>query len=127
MKIDEDFNLNSFFEQINNGINDFSRKIKKYEIIERKGKTLIVFDACGISKEDISISIEKGNNFYTETYLVVSARTFNVELDKTYSINEKIPINTEFYEEINYEVKNGLLIVELIDKIPNTNIKINRK
>lgn len=127
MKLNEKMDFNSFFDQVNLYCNDLTKKIKGYEIINKDKKTILVFNACGIEEKDVSIKLELEDYSY-RAYLVVSASTYNEELDKTYNVFEKIAIDVDDYKEVNYEIKNGLLIVELVNNIPNTSkIKINHK
>lgn len=121
-----DFNL--FYKQLNSEIDNFVKKMKKYEVIEKKDKILVIFNAAGIKEEDIQVTKEEDSYYKDINILVVSGTTFNEKLNKTYSIKERFPIQTNLYKEINYKMEDGLLIIELVKNIVNINkIKINHK
>lgn len=121
-----DFNL--FYKQLNSEIDNFVKKMKKYEVIEKKDKILVIFNVAGIKEEDIQVTKEEDSYYKDINILVVSGATFNEKLNKTYSIKERFPIQTNLYKEINYKMEDGLLIIELVKNIVNINkIKINHK
>lgn len=127
MNFKEKTGFDFLIDQFKSDFNDLSKKIKQYEIINKENKTVIVFNACGIEEKDVSIKLEV-DKYTKKVYLIISAHSHNIDVDKDYCFYEEIPIEANAYKEISYKVTNGLLILELIDNIPDvTKIKISSK
>ena len=88
------------------------------------GNGQIITNVLGINPEDISVTVESSEYSNGRQVLKISG--------KTEFLNQNFEVNCVFtikpVESITYEVKNGLLIVELVWSKPTLpDVKINRK
>lgn len=100
---------------------------KPYQIIKDKDgkKSTIVFNALGIPKDDIKISVERQKG---QDYLTISGETKNELSNKTYNVSGQFVIDSNEVSEIDWDCKDGLLTVEIKFKEPEkSKIKINQK
>lgn len=110
----------------------FNRKEKDlypYSVVQNKakGNAVITHNVLGINKEDLSITIKPENG---ENYLVISGKTEDEALGKTYSINSRFYVpNSYDIDHVEAEVKNGLVYItlpykkEAIEETKQINIK----
>jgi len=91
------------------------RDMQPYEIVRQENKAIIVHNVLGISKDDISVTVEKVRN---ADYLIISGDTKNEITNKTYSVNSRFSINADEIKGIEWYVKDGLVIVEIEFKKP---------
>lgn len=98
---------------------------KPWQMVKEDKKTTIVFNALGIKKEDIKIDvIQEGHS----EYLTISGETKNEQLNKTYSVNGRFGIDSAEIDNISWDVKDGLLNIEIAFKEPTKpKVKINCK
>ncbi len=98
------FNDNSYW---------FNRETKDqnpWKCVEKDGKLIVVVNALGVAKENISIEVQ-GTEENNKQLLVVKGSTHNDVLDKDYSISmfwETKPLN-----QVEWDVKDGLLQMEI--------------
>ena len=96
----------------------FSRSTKDmypYEIIRKEKECIIVFNALGISKENIKVNIDKVRG---TDYLVISGEEKNEVTNKPYSVNGRFAVDANEIENIEWYVKDGLLYVYVYFKQP---------
>lgn len=89
----------------------FSRNIKDmypYEIIRKDNCATIVFNALGLSKDNIKVSTDKTRG---TDYLVISGEQKNAVTGKTYSVNGRFLIDANEIKNIEWKVQDGLLYV----------------
>lgn len=100
---------------------------KPYQIIkDRDGKkSTIIFNALGISKSDIKISVERQKG---QDYLTISGETKNELSSKTYNVSGQFIIDSNEINEIDWDCENGILTIEIkFKEMEKSNIKINKK
>lgn len=105
----------------------FNRDIldnKPYRMVKSEKSTKIYLNCLGINASDIAVKVEtEGRN----SYLTISGETQIKDL-QTYSVGAKFLINPDEIQSIDYETKNGLLIVDVVFKtIEKPTIPINNK
>lgn len=94
----------------------FNRREKDmtpYSVVQNKakGEAVITHNILGIDKKDLSIAIKPENG---ENYLVISGKTEDDRLGKTYTINSRFFVPDCYdIEHIEAEVKNGLVYITL--------------
>lgn len=107
---------------------NFSRSTKDlypYEIVKQEDGCTIVFNALGISKENVKIDFDKSRG---TDYLLISGENKNKVTNKNYSINARFIVDTNEIKDINWYVQDGLLYIEITYKRPEKpQIKINYK
>ena len=106
----------------------FSRPIldnKPYQMVKEDKKTTIIFNALGIKKEDIKISInQEGRN----SYLTISGETKNEVLNRNCSVSGNFLVNLDSIDHIDYDTHDGLLVIEIYFKqAEKIKVQINRK
>lgn len=98
---------------------------KPYQIIKNDKISTIVFNALGVAESDVKVTVEREHGV---DYLQISAETKNETLNKTFSVSGKFNVDGETVDKIDYELKDGLLYVEVYFKVPEpSNIKITKK
>lgn len=105
----------------------FNRDIldsKPYTMVKKDKSTVIYLNCLGVNEKDIQITTNsEGRN----NYLSITGET-KIEDLQTYNVSAKFLINPEEIESIDYETKNGLLIVTVTFKtISKPDIPIKRK
>lgn len=107
----------------------FNRETKDlfpYRLIEKDGKFIVVLNALGIAKEDITVDV-KGTSDPREQLLVINGNTHNEVLDKDYNVN----IAFKVYRTINsieWDAKDGIVQLTLSFAEPvKPNVNIIRK
>lgn len=96
----------------------FNRSTKDmypYEIVRDEEKSTILFNALGISKDNIKINFDKSRG---TDYLVISGEQKNEVINKTYSVNGRFIIDANEIKDINWKVQDGLLYVNVYFKQP---------
>lgn len=91
----------------------FTRNLKDmypYEIIRKDNKATIVHNVVGLSKDDIKIEPEREGN---ADYLVISGEKKNEITNKIYSINSRFSVNVDEIKDVQWEVKDGLLYIDV--------------
>jgi len=97
----------------------FTRPIKDmypYEIVREGNKTTIVFNALGLSKENIKVDFDKIRG---TDYLVISGEQKNDVTGRTYSVNGRFAIDVNEIKKIEWKCKDGLLYVDVYFKQPD--------
>lgn len=100
---------------------------KPYQIIKDKDgkKSTIIFNALGIKKDNIEVSIERNQG---QDYLTISGETKNELMNKAYNVSGRFVIDSNEVDEIDWDCSDGLLVIEIKFKEPEkSNIKINKK
>lgn len=107
---------------------NFNRSIKDmspYQIKRYKDHTTLVHNVVGIKKEDLHINLEPDRN---TTYLVITGETKNDVLGSTYNVNSRFSVNKDEVSKVEWEVKDGLLYVDIFYKEPEkVNIEIKER
>lgn len=94
----------------------FNRNIKDlypYEIVKKENQSTIVFNALGISKNNIKVTFDKIKG---TDYLVISGEQKNEVTNKTYSVNGRFSIDANEIKNIDWKVQDGLLYVNVYFK-----------
>lgn len=89
----------------------FTRNIKDmypYEIIRKDNCATIVFNALGLSKDNIKVNTDKTRG---TDYIVISGEQKNAVTGKTYSVNGRFLIDANEIKNIEWKVQDGLLYV----------------
>lgn len=97
---------------------NFQRSIKDmkpYEVVKTNDKSTVVFNVLGLSKENISVTVEKQRG---TDYLVISGEQKNEITNKTYSVNGRFIIDVNEVKNIEWRVKDGLLYIDVYFKQP---------
>ena len=84
-----------------------------YEIVRKDKECVIVFNALGISKDNISVDFDKYRN---TDYLVISGEEKNEVTNKTYSVNGRFSVDANKIKNIEWKVQDGLLYVHVYFK-----------
>lgn len=104
----------------------FNRPIKDlfpYKEKHLKDKDVLVFNVVGLSKDDISVKVEKEGQI---NYLNINGEKTDKMTEEPYNIKARFSIDTDKIANITYKVENGLLYVNLFYKEPKkSNIEIN--
>jgi HSP20 family molecular chaperone IbpA len=104
---------------------EFLKDMNPYEIIRKDNSSIIVHNIVGIPKEDIHIDLKKENKV---DYLVISGETKNEVTNRTYSISSRFRVDSDEIKDIDWEVKDGLLYVEVhFKESQKPDIKISYK
>lgn len=104
----------------------FTRSTKDmypYEIIRKEKECTIVFNALGISKDNIQVTTDKVRG---AEYIVISGEEKNDVTGKSYSVNGRFSVDASEINSIEWNVKDGLLYVHVYFKQaekPQINIK----
>ena len=99
------------------------KEVKAYRVIESESGYKIIFNALGVDKEDIEVKLLQNN-------LYVRGKTEDDDIEFTNSVNYQLNVSnlTHKIEKIEYQLKNGLLVVHLIlEQQKNKNITIQYK
>lgn len=99
------------------------REAYGYKVLTTERGYQLVLNTLGIRPEDIDINLNKD-------VLAISGKTENKTIEFTNSVNYKFNIHNIKNDllEVNYEVQDGLTVVDLIlKKNKADNIKIKRK
>jgi HSP20 family molecular chaperone IbpA len=89
----------------------FNRSIKDcypYEIVRKESQSIIVFNALGLGKDNVTVTIDKLKG--TE-YLLISGEQKNEITNKTYSVNGRFVVDSSSIKGIDWKVQDGLLYV----------------
>ena len=114
------FDLDSFFDW-DKPAYTFSRPVhdmKPYMIKTLEDRVVIVHNIVGIEPDDIKVSIvnEDGRDS-----LVIEGVTHNDVLNYDYKVSSKFGIvSADVFKSVTYEVKDGLLYINLFKKEPET-------
>lgn len=84
-----------------------------YEIIRKDDECTIVFNALGISKDNIKVDFDKSRG---TDYLVISGEEKNEVTNKNYSVNGRFSIDVNEIKSIEWKVQDGLLYVYIYFK-----------
>lgn len=90
---------------------NFSRSIKDmhpYEVIRKENQCTIVFNALGISKDNIDVSFDKSRG---TDFLLISGEQKNDVTDKNYSVNARFSVDVNEIDNVEWHVQDGLLYV----------------
>lgn len=79
-----------------------------YEIVRKDDECIIVFNALGISKDNIKVTFDK---YRSADYLVISGEEKNEVTDKTYSVNGRFSVDVNEIKNIEWKLQDGLLYV----------------
>jgi len=97
-----------------------------YEIVKHEDRTTIIHNCIGIPEAFIKLSIESKDNGFS--YLVIKGTCTDEELGNTYSIDSRFTIMESRISNIEWKTRNGILIVDIVFKKPETkSIPIQRK
>lgn len=88
---------------------------KPYKIVKKENEYLIIFNALGIKKEDISVNVEREHGM---DYLSISGETKNETMNKTYSVSGRFSIDGETIKNIEWTTNDGLLEIAVFLKKP---------
>lgn len=94
----------------------FHRNIKDmypYEIVRKDNQSIIVFNALGLSKDNIKVTFDKVRG---TDYLLINGEQKNEVTNKTYSVNGRFLIDVNEVKNIDWKVKDGLLYVNVYFK-----------
>lgn len=84
-----------------------------YEIVRQDDKSTIVFNALGLSKDNITVNLDKSRG---TDYLVISGEQKNEVTNKTYSVNGRFSIDANEVKNIDWKIQDGLLYVNIYFK-----------
>ena len=88
-----------------------------YKVInDDDGKTTIIHQAIGLAKDDISISV---NPTHGMDVLEIKGETVD-KFECKYFIHSRFFIGRDTIERIEYTTENGILIIDIFKKIPET-------
>lgn len=104
--LDWDSDFYSFFRNV--------KDMYPYQIIRKEGKTIIIFNALGVDKKDITVDLEKSRG---TDYLVIRGKTDD-PIGGTYSVNGRFVVDSNEIKNIECECKNGLLFITINWKQP---------
>ncbi len=126
LKIKEDNMMRTIFDELLDLNNEMNRIFKNYNysgekwantnVYENKDDYVIVSKLPGVAKSDINISIkdhtlkitgERKKDQYDKANLLLNER-HNGKFERNFILNEKVDMNN-----INAEMKNGLLMIKL--------------
>ncbi len=106
----------------------FSRTLKDvtpYEFVKDENKTIIIHNIVGLSKDDISVSLEKENKI---DYLKITGEKKNAITNKTYSVSSRFGVDADEIDNIEWYVEDGILYITVWFKKPEKpNINITYK
>lgn len=104
---------------------DFTRAVhdnSPYKIYREEDEVTIAHNILGIDEKDLSLRVENEDCF---SYLVISGKSNDGYSD--YCVDSRFAFDAEKYEKIDYTIKNGILYITLLKKVPNKpEISINR-
>jgi len=96
-----------------------------YKLIsdDENEEDVILYDATGISRENIIVDIKSSNQSH---YLTISGKEKNKYTDYEYSISGRFRIKPDSIDNIDVTLENGILYVRLKrKKIEKPNLNIN--
>lgn len=106
----------------------FNRNIKDmnpYKIVRNDNKTTLIFNALGLSSEDIKISLSKTS--YGDILNISGSKKIDI-LNKTFDISSNFKVNIDGIKNIEYKCENGLLYIEIFYKEkPEVTVEITKK
>lgn len=106
-------NLNDYF--------DLFYRSNETEKVETDKKTTLIIKAPGVRGDDVKLTVD-------DNVLYVEGTSEDKELQKKYNISQMFTIKTNVIDNITYDVRDGLIIIDLIKKdAQKTRVKINRK
>lgn len=95
----------------------------KFVYNEEDNTEIIVYDAVGVSKDNIKVNIKPE---YEDYYLTLSGEEKNKYTGKTFSFSGRFKVYPDKIENIDVELENGLLYIKLkIKESEKPNININ--
>ena len=104
---------------------NFERSIRDsapYKIYRDEKEVTIIHNVLGIDEKDLNVDIKQERN---GNYLVIQSSTKNDY--EEYSVESRFTIDLNKYQDIKYEIKNGLLYIHLFKKeIEKPQIKITK-
>jgi HSP20 family molecular chaperone IbpA len=102
----------------------FSDSIGKrtYKYLKDNNNEILVVNVAGFTKSDIVLDVQ--NDGYKD-YLYISAKPNEDMKDYIDELEMRFEIKSALVDEINYEVKDGLLLITVVrkDNKPKINIK----
>lgn len=120
------FDLDSFFDW-DKPAYAFSRPVhdmKPYSLKTLEDRVVLVHNIVGVKAEDIHVDIvnEDGHD-----RLVIEGVTHNDVLNYDYKVSSKFMIKADEFKSVTYEVKDGLLYINLFKKEPQqTKLTVTR-
>lgn len=106
-------NFNDYF--------DFFYRGNETEKVEMDKKTTLIIKAPGVKGDDVKLTVE-------DNMLYVEGASEDKELQKKYNVSQMFTIKTNAIDNITYDVRDGLIIIDLNKKDnQKTRVKINRK
>lgn len=120
------FDYDSFFNWDKPGYT-FSRSVhdmSPYKIKTLEDRVVLVHSIVGVSEDDINVDIvtEDGRD-----QLVISGITHNDVLNYDYKVSSKFDIKADMFKSVTYDVKDGLLYINLYKKEPEvTKLTVTR-
>lgn len=112
------FDLDSFFDW-DKPAYTFSRPVhdmKPYSIKTLSDRVVLVHNIVGVKEDDIKVDVvheEDGRD-----RLVIEGVTHNDVLNYDYKVSSKFDIKADMFKSVTYEVKDGLLYINLYKKEP---------
>ena len=104
---------------------NFERAIRDsapYKIYRDEKEVTIIHNVLGIDEKDLNVDIKQERN---GNYLVIQGSTKD-DYDE-YSVESRFTIDLNKYQDIKYEIKNGLLYIHLFKKeIEKPQIRITK-
>jgi len=96
-----------------------------YKIVRNDNKTTLIFNALGLSSEDIKISLSKTS--YGDILNISGSKKIDI-LNKTFDISSNFKVNIDGIKNIEYKCENGLLYIEIFYKEkPEVTVEITKK
>ena len=102
--------LNAFDSDFYRIVGDVSTK-RPYKMVEQEDRLIIIHNALGISEEDIKVKVAPDGGM---DVLTISGETTNEAFDSNFAINSRFYLKNDAFDSVEYSVKNGLLIIELM-------------
>lgn len=101
-----DLFFDSNFYRFNRAVKDQSPyRIKRYD-----DGLILVHNVLGINSKDITVDIE---NDKATSYIVIRGETKDEITNTTYDVNSRFAVNAEEIADIQYQLKNGLLYINI--------------
>ena len=114
-----------FFDKDFYKFNRLTRDMSPYQIKRFEDHMVVVHNVIGIDENDLNIELVPEKNI---TYLEIKGETKNEILNTTYSVNSRFSINKDEIKDITYNIKNGLLYLNINYKKPEkVDIKITKE
>ncbi len=111
------FDLDSFFDW-DKPAYAFSRPVhdmKPYSIKTLEDRVVLVHNIVGIKEDDIKVEVVHKDN---RDRLVIEGVTHNDVLNYDYKVSSTFDIKADMFKSVTYEVKDGLLYINLFKKEP---------